>query len=390
MLHFLGLNRKEKRKVTREERIVIRMRRNVLKVSAALLAVAVCMSGCGTKKNTETVDLREVSLDEIIEKAKEEGEIASVGMPDDWANWRGSWTSITETYGLTHEDTDMSSAEELSTFETEKDAATKDIGDVGQAFGQTAIDMDVVQPYKATTWDSVPDWAKDPDGNWVITYVGTMSCMVNKANVGETIDSWKTLADSDCVVTIGDVVRGASSQMAVLSCAYSLGGGVDNLDPAFDFFKQLAEDGRLDAGTYSQERMERNEIDIYLTWDYLTLQYRDLTLEAAPDAEIECHVMSDGAIQSGYCLVINKYAPHPYSAALTVEYMLSDEGQIDRAKGYARPIRSDVELPAELAEKMISDTEYTNTIPLTDNEAITAACTEIATRWEEEIIPLME
>lgn len=366
------------------------MRKNVLRATAVLLAATTLMTGCGAQKSTASVDLREVPLEEIIEKAKEEGEIASVGMPDDWANWRGSWSNITETYGLEHEDTDMSSAEELSTFETEKDAATKDIGDVGQAFGQTAIDMDVVQPYKATTWDSVPDWAKDPDGNWVITYVGTMSCMTNKERVDETIDSWQALADSDCVVTVGDVVRGASSQMAVLSCAYALGGGPENLDPAFDFFKKLAEEGRLDAGIYSQERMERNEIDVYLTWDYLTLQYRDLTKESAPDAEIECHVMSDGAIQSGYCLVINKYAPHPYSAALTVEYMLSDEGQIDRARGYARPIRSDVELPAELAEKMIDDAEYTNTIPLTDNALITAACTEIATRWEEEIIPLMD
>ena len=36
-------------------------------------------------------DLREVPLDTILEKAKAEGQINSVGMPDDWANWRGSW-----------------------------------------------------------------------------------------------------------------------------------------------------------------------------------------------------------------------------------------------------------------------------------------------------------
>ena len=365
------------------------MKKQILQMAAVLCTASVLLTGCGTQAASESVDLREVSLDEIVEKAKEEGTVASVGMPDDWANWKGSWEAITETYGITHEDTDMSSAEELSTFDTEKDAPTKDIGDVGQAFGPTAVDMDVVQPYKASTWDSIPDWAKDPDGNWVITYLGTMSCMQNNNRVSDTIDSWAVLADSDCVVTIGDVVRGASSQMAVLSCAYALGGGIDNLDPAFDFFKQLAEEGRLDAGAYSQERMDRNEIDVYLTWDYLTLQYRDLTLETVPEADIDCHVMQDGAIQSGYCLVINKYAPHPYSAALTVEYLLSDEGQINRAEGYARPIRSDVELPEELSEKMIDDAEYTDTIPLTDNDAVTEACTEIASRWEEEIIPLM-
>ena len=229
------------------------MKKRMLQVAAGFCAAAMVMTGCGAKEAAESVDLREVSLDEIIEKAKEEGEIASVGMPADWANWKGSWEAFTEKYGIAHEDTDMSSAEELSTFDTEKDAPTKDMGDVGQAFGPTAMEMDVVQPYKASTWDSIPDWAKDPDGNWVITYLGTMSCMQNNKNVDETIDSWKALADSDCTVTIGDVVRGASSQMAVLSCAYALGGDLDNLDPAFEFFEKLAKEGRLDAGAYSQE-----------------------------------------------------------------------------------------------------------------------------------------
>ena len=67
--------------------------------------------------------------------------------------------------------------------------------------------------------------------------------------------------------------------MAVLSCAYALGGGIDNIDPAIEFFKQLAEEGRLDTADYSQERMARGEVDLYLHWDYQTLRYRDMTLE---------------------------------------------------------------------------------------------------------------
>ena len=133
------------------------MKKRMLQVAAGFCAAAMVMTGCGAKEAAESVDLREVSLDEIIEKAKEEGEIASVGMPADWANWKGSWEAFTEKYGIAHEDTDMSSAEELSTFDTGKDAPTKDMGDVGQAFGPTAMEMDVVQPYKASTWDSIPD-----------------------------------------------------------------------------------------------------------------------------------------------------------------------------------------------------------------------------------------
>ena len=366
------------------------MKKKFVSTVLVLGVMSTCLlSACGSKPASESVDLTSVSLDTIEEKAKEEGTISSVGMPDDWANWKSSWESISNTYGLEHDDTDMSSAEELSMFDSEKDSPTKDIGDVGQAFGPTAIDMDVVQPYKASTWDSIPDWAKDPDGNWTISYLGTMGALVNKNNVSETIDSWEALKNSNAKITLGDVLRGASSQMAVLSCAYAMGGDAENLDPAFDYFKELASEGRIDVGDDSIERLNRGEIDVLATWDYLTLQYRDIVAENNPDLNMECHIMQDGAVQSGYCLVINKYAPHPYSAALTVEYLLSDEGQIERAEGYARPIREDVTLPDDLKAKMISDDEYTNTIPLADNDTVTKACTEIASRWEEEIIPLI-
>lgn len=137
------------------------MKKKFVSTLLVLGVMSTCLlSACGSKPASESVDLTSVSLDTIEEKAKEEGTISSVGMPDDWANWKGSWESISNTYGLAHDDTDMTSAEELSMFDSEKDSPTKDIGDVGQAFGPTAIDMDVVQPYKASTWDSIPDWAK--------------------------------------------------------------------------------------------------------------------------------------------------------------------------------------------------------------------------------------
>ena len=218
-----------------------------------MMAASLSLTACGGASTAESVDLREVPLDTILEKAKAEGQINSVGMPDDWANWRGSWAAVSEKYGLTHEDTDMSSAEELSTFETEKDAATKDIGDVGQAFGPTAVEMDVVQPYKASTWDSIPDWAKDPDGKWCISYVGTMSAMVNADRVSTTIDSWQALKDSGATITIGDVVRGASAQMAVLSCAYALGGGMDS-GPHLRHGENLLSLTELDHFTHQEER----------------------------------------------------------------------------------------------------------------------------------------
>ena len=82
--------------------------------------------------------------------AKAEGAVNSVGMPDDWANWKGTWEDLAKKYGLKHIDTDMSSAQEIAKFAAEKDNASADIGDVGAAFGPIAVKQGVVQPYKPT------------------------------------------------------------------------------------------------------------------------------------------------------------------------------------------------------------------------------------------------
>ena len=135
-------------------------------------------SGDGGSANDGPLDLNSLTLDQIVEGAKAEGKLESVGMPGSWANWQGTWDGIEAEYGIDHNDTDMSSGEEIAMFEAEKNAPTKDIGDVGHKFGPEAKEKGVTQSYKTSYWDSVPDWAKDPDGHWMVAYteIGRASC----------------------------------------------------------------------------------------------------------------------------------------------------------------------------------------------------------------------
>ncbi|MDR1863793.1 MAG: ABC transporter substrate-binding protein, partial [Treponema sp.] len=103
---------------------------------------------------------------------------------------------------------------------------------------------------------------------------------------------------------------------------------------------------------------------------------------------IEVTIPQDGAITTGYCLIFNKTSPHPYATALAIEYLLSDEGQIDRARGFARPIR-DVQLPPDVQARMLDSSLYKNAVAISDPDALAAACKEVARLWEEEVIPLM-
>ena len=48
-----------------------------------------------------------MTVDELVAAAQSEGQLFSVGMPDEWANWKSLWAYITDTYGINHSDTDI-------------------------------------------------------------------------------------------------------------------------------------------------------------------------------------------------------------------------------------------------------------------------------------------
>lgn len=362
------------------------MNSKILKGSLCAALACSLLAGCAEEGQTETVDLNAMSFDEIAEKAKEDGEVNSVGMPDTWANWGETWTEIEEKYGIKHTDTDMSSAEEIALFANEANDATKEIGDVGQSFGPVAEEQDVTLPYKTSYWDSVPDWAKDDNGDWIIGYYGTITFITNKNLVEEAPTSWQDVLEGDYTLTIGDVSVATQAQSGLLSAAIAFGGDESNIQPGLDFFKTLAEEGRLDMGDTSVARLEKGEIEVAVLWDYNSLGYRSQIMENNPDANFEVSVPSDGAIQSGYCTIINKYTKRPYAAAVAREYILSDEGQINLAKGYARPIRDDVELPEDVKANLLPDDQYTNARFIEDQEAWDQAVADLSSSWQEEVV----
>lgn len=362
------------------------MNSKILKGSLCAALACSLLAGCAEEGQTETVDLNAMSFDEIAEKAKEDGEVNSVGMPDTWANWGETWTEIEEKYGIKHTDTDMSSAEEIALFANEANDATKEIGDVGQSFGPVAEEQGVTLPYKTSYWDSVPDWAKDDNGDWIIGYYGTITFITNKNLVEDAPTSWQDVLEGDYTLTIGDVSVATQAQSGLLSAAIAFGGDESNIQPGLDFFKTLAEEGRLDMGDTSVARLEKGEIEVAVLWDYNSLGYRSQIMENNPDANFEVSVPSDGAIQSGYCTIINKYTKRPYAAAVAREYILSDEGQINLAKGYARPIRDDVELPEDVKENLLPDDQYTNARFIEDQEAWDQAVEDLSSSWQEEVV----
>ena len=314
--------------------------------------------------------------------AQAEGEVNSVGMPDSWANWKDTWADLGRLYGIKHMDTDMSSAEEIAKFAAEKENATADIGDVGHAFGPIAVQKGVTQAYKPSHWDEIPNWAKDPEGHWMLAYTGTIAFMVNKDLVANPPKSWADLRSGKYKVTLGNVGVASQANNGVLAAAIAGGGDEKNLDPAFNLFADLAKQGRLSLADPTLAYIEKGEVEVAVLWDFNALNYRD-KIDAKRFSVV---IPADGSVISGYTTLINKYAKHPNAAKLAREYILSDAGQINLAKGYARPIRPSVTLPADVEAKLIPAAQYASAKPIKDFAAWTAAAKTLPRLWQEKVM----
>ncbi len=322
----------------------------------------------------------EQSIAELETQAKAEGQIVSIGMPDDWANWGGLWKVIQAKYGVTHADTDMSSAEELAKFEAEKSNASADIGEIGLEFGPIAIKRGLSVAYKPSTWDQIPNWAKDKDGHWALDYTGTIALLISK-DVKNPPKSFADLLKGDYKVSVGEVGKAAQANAAVLAAAVAGGGGEENLQPAIDLFAKLAEQKRLLPINVNVALMEKGEVQVGIVWDFNALSWRDTVGRDKWDVVIP----SDGSVTSGYTTVINPYAKHPALAKLVREYAFSDEGQIAFANGYARPIRIDhITLPADVAAKVLPAAQYAKARPI-QAEIWPDAAKILAKSWQERV-----
>ena len=328
-------------------------------------------------------------LKALEDAARKEGTVNSVGMPDAWANWKGTWDDLASKYGLKHSDTDMSSAQEIAKFEAEKDNASADIGDVGAAFGPIAVTKGVSQPYKPSTWDQVPEWAKDKDGHWALAYTGTIAFIINKDLVKEEErpKTWHDLEKGKYKVAIGDVGTAAQAANGVLAAAIAYKGDESNVAPGLQLFTKLAQQKRLSLANPTIQTLEKGEVEVGVVWDFNGLSYRD----QIDPKRFEVLIPSDGSITSGYTTIINKYAKHPNAAKLAREYIFSDAGQINLAKGHARPIRAEhLKLPADVQAKLLPNEQYGAAQPIKNAEVWEATSKKLPEMWQEQVIIEME
>jgi putative spermidine/putrescine transport system substrate-binding protein len=314
---------------------------------------------------TDTTAAAAGGMEELIAAAQEEGTLTTIALPHDWCGYGAVIEGFKAAYGLEVNELDpgAGSAEELEAIEANKDnpgPQAPDVVDVGLAFGPQAKDAGQIQPYMVSTWDDIPEGAKDPEGYWYGDYYGVLSLEVNTAEVAAPPAEYADLLDPQYngqVALSGDPLTSNAAMLSVWAAGLATGAtGEEAAQAGLDFFAELNSAGNFVPIDGDSRTVGIGETPILIDWSYNSIA-NDVALAGNPD--IETVVPAEGRMAGVYVQAISAYAPHPNAAKLWMEYLYSDEGQLGWAAGYCHPIRFEAmsaagTIPPEVAEQLPS------------------------------------
>lgn len=345
-------------------------RRDFLKMGAAAAGASAYLAACGPSGGAPAGGLPDLTsgesipLDDLIAAAKTEGQLTTIALPHDWANYGEIIETFKKKYGLTINELnpDAGSADELEAIRANKESKgpqAPDVIDIGVAHTATAMKDGLLAKYKVADWATIPDDAKEPEGYWWAEYYGVLVFEIVKPDIENSPQDWEDLLKPEYkgkVAMAGDVLKSNQAVQTVLAAGLSRAGGdiTKAAEAGLQFWKEMHESGNFIPVIADQGRIAQRETLIVMEWDYLALANRDAL---AGNPELEIVVPKTGVLAGPYAGGISAYAPHPYAARLWWEFVMSDEGQNLYLKGYAHPIRfNDMAkrgvIPQEMLDKL--------------------------------------
>src|SRR2546430_5889445 len=126
----------------------------------------------------------QTGLDRLVAAAKQEGQLTVIALPHDWCGYGEVINGFKQKYGLKVNELnpDAGSGDEVEAIKANKGnmgPQAPDVIDVGLSFGPSAQKDGVLQPYKVSTWCTIPNDAKDAEGYWYGDYYGVLAFQIN-------------------------------------------------------------------------------------------------------------------------------------------------------------------------------------------------------------------
>jgi len=330
---------------------------------------------------------------ELIDAAKKEGTLTTIALPHNWCGYGDVIAGFKAKYGIEVNELnpDAGSGDEIEAIKANKGNSgpqAPDVIDVGLSFGPSAKADGLIQPYKVSTWDSIPDSAKDADGYWYGDYYGVLSFIVNTDIVKNVPKDWSDLSKSDYANSVALAGDPRASNQAV-QAVYAAGLAAGEKDAAkageagLKFFGEVNKAGNFVPVIGKSASLAQGSTPIVVAWDYNGLSWRD-SLNGNPPLEVV--VPASGVVAGVYVQAISAFAPHPNAAKLWMEYLYSDEGQLGWLKGYCHPIRfndlaKNGKIPQDVLDKLPPAASYEKAVfPTLEEQA--AGKEAITKNWD--------
>ena len=343
-------------------------------IAAGALLLAACSSGSSDSGSSSAAPESSAAtsaaagaecgttIEEIAAKAKEEGKVNLIALPDTWANYRGIIDSFVEKYGIEAPvmNPDASSADELTAVETLRGQPDMpEVLDIGPSFVEQAKAAGYLESYKPVVWDEIPESLKGEDGTWVGSYYGVLAIATNatiQPNVPKTWEDLKKPEYKGQVTINGDPREAGAAFAAVVAAALANGGSYDDIMPGIEYFAELKKLGNLQTIDVTEAAVLSGEVPIALDWTYNFPGLRPALEEAGFDFQVV--VPSDGVYGGYSAQSVVTEAPHPCAARLWLNHLVSDEGALGYLEGGAIPARY-----AALLEKGLISDEIAANLP---------------------------
>jgi putative spermidine/putrescine transport system substrate-binding protein len=290
----------------------------------------------------------------LYEAAKKEGIVVSFDTGPTWANWAAEFAAFKRRYPdveITYND--LGSAATVVALDKAKNRPQADTAYYFAASAVDAAGKNLVAPFKPVNFDKLPAVFREADGKWFTIHTLTIAFVVNTKLVKNVPQSWADLLKPEYKNTIVylDPRSTGVGQVMTFAANFGMGGDMNNLQPAFDYFGKLHQSGNVlrVLGTTPYAQFVKGEIPIWISYenDGLKAKYTDGLGDA-----VAVVIPKEASAAAPYAISLVEKGPNPNAGKLWLNFIMTDMGQGIFAQGFVRPSVPGVKLPDNVADKL--------------------------------------
>ena len=328
------------------------------------------------------------AMADLVAAAQAEGMLSTIALPHDWCNYGEVIANFETKYDIHINELNpgASAGDEIEAIKSNKEnpgPGAPDVIDLPFTFGASSKAEGLIQPYKVSTWDTIPDNAKDSEGYWFGSYYFVMSFLVNTDLQPDVPNDWADLLDpkyNGQVALSGDPRTSNQAIQSVFAATLANGGSLDDARAGLDFFARLNAVGNLLPWIATNNLVVSGETPVRITWDFDALTSTE-SFAGNPHAEVV--IPATGRFAEVFVQAISAYAPHPNAAKLWMEFLYSDEGQALWMKGYCHPIReADMRMRGVIPQNILAKMPDVSGVVFPTPEQLETAKKLITENWD--------